>query len=79
MADQGRQGDFLQLVTVLQNGVVAINNLTQTMSAIFPTGFVTVPANSTASGTIGSFAVDSSHLYVAIGANSWLRFNGTTF
>lgn len=69
-------GQLTQLITVLQNGVVAINELNQTVGQTFP-NWVTAPASSTASGVAGQVAYDTTGFYVAVSSNSWLKFSGT--
>lgn len=58
--------------------VVAVNTLNNTVAATFP-NFVTVPANSTASGVAGQVAYDNTHFYWCASSNSWLRVTGSTF
>ena len=65
-----------QIVTIGQNMVVAINALNNTINTRFP-NWVAAPANSTASGVAGQVAYDSTHFYVAVSSNAWLRFNGS--
>lgn len=69
--------DLTRIITIGQNLVVAINNLNETMSGAF-SRFVSVPANTTSSGTFGDMAISTSALFVAYQANHWLKFNGTT-
>lgn len=40
---------------------------------------VAVPASATANGQLGEFAVDATHLYVAVGTNAWRRAALSTF
>lgn len=77
MADLGRPADMTGIVTVMQNGVQAINLLSQVMSSAF-SRFVTVPSSASSSGTFGQMAVDSTALYVCYATDSWLKCNGTT-
>jgi hypothetical protein len=37
------------------------------------------PGSTSASGTTGQLALDSTHLYVCVGTNSWLRTNLTSW
>ena len=67
-----------QLVAVGQNVVVALGGLRQAILETFP-NFVTVPANSTASGVAGQVAYDSTHFYWCVSSNSWVRVAGSTF
>ena len=39
----------------------------------------TAPANSTATGSFGTIGFDSTHLYIAVGTNSWKRVALSTF
>lgn len=41
-------------------------------------GFVSVPTNSSSSGTAGSMAADSNSLYVCVATNSWIKIYGST-
>ncbi|WP_417777086.1 hypothetical protein [Stutzerimonas xanthomarina] len=40
---------------------------------------VTVPAAATSNGLVGELAIDSTHLYVAVGINTWRRVALSTF
>lgn len=40
---------------------------------------VDVPATSTAAGELGDFAMDATHLYLCVSANSWRRIALSTF
>jgi len=64
--------DNTQQVTVGQNIVQAINDLTQAINETFP-NWVTAPANSTASGVAGQVSYDSSYFYVCTASNTWKR------
>jgi len=52
------------------------NGTTQTTAFSF---IDTVPVSSTSTGIKGQMAVDTSSLYVCVGTDTWLKFNGVTF
>ena len=80
MADQNNSG----LVTVNQNGVVALGNianLLQSLNTAVLNRFgvlVSVPANATSAGIVGQFSVNGSSFLWAYGTNTWAKVNGTT-
>lgn len=84
---RGDRGEQTQMVSIAQNLVIAVNNLSNVVSATFP-NWVTAPANSTASGVAGQVAFSgsatvSSYLYVcltsgATGNATWGRLLLTT-
>ena len=79
MADpSGNQGQNTQMVSIAQNLVVALNGVANAINTRFP-NWVTVPANSTASGVAGQVAYDSTAIYWCYAANSWRKANGTSF
>jgi len=41
--------------------------------------FVAVPVSATAAGQVGQIAVDATHIYVCIAANTWCRATIATF
>lgn len=77
----------LQMVSVGQNLVVAVNTLNNTINSRFP-NWVTVPANSTATGVAGQVAYSGSatttaYFYIclvsgAAGTAQWGRVQLTT-
>ncbi len=80
--EQSNDQTSSQLVTVGQNVVVAINTLNNTVNTKFP-GWVTAPANSSASGVAGQVAYSgsattSSYFYVCLSSNQWGRTLLTT-
>lgn len=84
MADESGASNVSQLVTVNQNGVIALNNLASLLQAIntsFVNGFGSVvasPANATAAGVVGQFAVNGTSFFWAYGNSLWARVQGTT-
>lgn len=50
----------------------AMNRLTQQVAASFPT-FVSVPANSAATGVAGQMSYDAGFFYICTGAGAWRR------
>ena len=80
MADDTNSGPS-QLVTVNQNGVIALNAILTALNTIatkFP-DWVTVPVTATSSGTAGQVAYDATHFYVCIATNTWVRVALATF
>jgi len=61
-----------QLVTVQQNGVIALNALIAAINAKFP-DWVAVPATATSAGVAGQVAYDATHFYVCVSSNVWKR------
>lgn len=78
-------GGLSQIVTVNQNGVIALNAvlaaltlLNTTLQNSFP-NWVNVPATATSTGTAGQVAYDATHFYVCISTNVWVRATLATF
>lgn len=78
MAENDRQwrsgGGDTSMAVIGQNMVVAINNLSNIVSASFP-NLVSPPANSSASGVAGQFAISgtattSSYIYACLTSGS---------
>lgn len=70
-----------QLVTVNQNGVIAINAIVQALTTLatkFP-DWVAVPATASSSGVAGQVAYDATHFYVCVAADTWVRVALATF
>lgn len=67
-----------QLVTVQQNGVIALNALIAAINAKFP-DWVNVPATATSAGVAGQVAYDATHFYVCVSSNVWVRTTLATF
>lgn len=67
-----------QLVTVQQQGVIALNALTAAINAKFP-NWVAAPATATSTGVAGQVAYDATHFYVCVSSNSWTRVALATF
>lgn len=74
-----------QLVTVNQQGVIALNavlkaltTLNTTLLTTFP-NWVTVPATATSTGVAGQVAYDATHIYVCVATNVWVRATLATF
>ena len=81
MADSPDTTVLSQLITVNQNGVIALGNILQALdnlTAKFP-DWVTVPATATSTGTAGQVAYDAAHLYVCVSTNVWVRCTLATF
>ncbi len=58
--------------------VNALSTLNSTIGNTFP-NWVSVPANSSASGVAGQVAYDGMHFYWCVSSNSWVRVTGSTF
>lgn len=66
------------ILSAMQNGVKAVNNLTKSVDATFP-NWVDVPVSATATGTPGQVAYDATHMYVCVATNTWVRATLGTF
>lgn len=66
------------LLSSLQQGVKALNALTQVVQETFP-NWVAVPATASSTGTAGQVAYDATHFYVCIATNTWVRCTLATF
>jgi hypothetical protein len=52
----------------------ALNQLESEIRAIGPqVSYVAVPATPTSTGSVGQFAVNSTHIYFCVAANTWVR------
>ena len=72
--DNDTKGFRDNFTNIKNNFSVAAKEITniQTTLASTPT-LTTTPVSATASGTAGQIAYDSTHLYVCIATNTWIR------
>lgn len=80
MANGNQNGDNSNNTQMASIGQLVVQNLgliAQAITATFP-NFVTVPANSTASGVAGQVAFNSTGFFWCYASNSWARATGTT-
>ncbi len=66
-----------QLASIGQLIVQNLGLIQQAITSTFP-NFVTVPANSTASGVPGQVAYNATGFFWCYASNSWARATGTT-
>lgn len=66
------------VLSSLQQGVRALNALTQVVQETFP-NWVDVPATASSTGTAGQVAYDATHFYVCVATNVWVRGTLATF
>ncbi len=83
MADASDSTDsgVSQLVSVNQNGVVALNAILVALNTLitkFP-NWQPAPATATSTGTAGQVAYDATHFYVCVATNTWVRCTLATF
>lgn len=85
MPDPTQDTGSAPLVTVNQQGVIALNailailtTLNTTITNMFP-NWVSVPATATSSGIAGQVAYDATHFYLCVQTNVWLRASLSTF
>lgn len=64
---------MIDLVSAAQNTTKAINNLSQTLSALYPLIFTNAPSTAASDGSPGQIAVDSSYLYLCVAVDTWKR------
>lgn len=74
-----------QIVTVNQQGVIALNALVSALTTLnttllnsFP-NWVSAPATATSAGIAGQVAYDATHIYVCVSTNVWVRATLSTF
>lgn len=66
------------LLTTMQQGVRAMNQLTAAIRETFP-NWTAVPSTASSAGTAGQVAYDATHFYVCIATNTWVRCTLATF
>jgi hypothetical protein len=76
--DNDTQGFRTNFTNIKNNFLVAsqeITNIQSSLAAALATvpNLTTVPVSSSALGTAGQIAYDSTHLYVCVAANTWVR------
>lgn len=78
--DFGNQGtvSLTDLLTTMQQGVRAMNQLTSAIRETFP-NWVDVPATASSTGTAGQVAYASGFLYICVASNTWQRVAIATF
>lgn len=85
MVDDTQGTGSSPLVTVNQQGVIALNailailtTLNTTITNTFP-NWVSAPATATSTGLAGQVAYDATHFYVCVSTNVWVRVGLSTF
>ena len=78
--DNDTQGFRTNFTSIKQNINTAGNEITalQAKAAVSP-AIVAVPASPTAIGTTGSIAYTTTHLYVCVATNTWVRASLATW
>lgn len=66
------------LVTNLKSGVKYLGLIVQAINTKFP-NWQEAPASATSPGVAGQVAYDSTHIYVCIAPNTWVRGTLSTF
>ena len=75
---QGFRTNFSNIVNNFSIAKTEISAL-QAQTAVSPMIAASVPTQSSSLGTPGQIAFDSTHLYVCVATNSWVRTSLTTF
>jgi hypothetical protein len=72
--DNDTQGFRTNFTNIKNNFLVASQEITNIQSSLASApNLTTVPVSSSAPGTVGQLAYDSTHLYVCVAANTWVR------
>ena len=66
------------LLSAMQNGVKAMNAMTQAINDKFP-DWVDVPATASSTGTAGQVAYAPGFIYICVSTNTWQRVAIATF
>lgn len=78
--DQNQSGSLTDLNTTQQQGVRNLGLILQALRSVAAfSNFVAAPAVATSLGTPGQVAYDSTHFYVCIATNTWVRVVLATF
>lgn len=78
--DQNQSGSLTDLNTTQQQGVRNLGLILQALRNVAAfSNFIAAPATATSLGTPGQVAYDSTHFYVCIATNTWVRVVLATF